>query len=76
MNTIVGPRDHGFDDSFYSVSGIQTAPYAFFRNGKLVGKEDEIEYWGKGEHKSLAGNNIEILSSGEVSMVAASLLFK
>lgn len=75
MNTIIGPRDHGFDDSFYSVSGIQAAPYAFFRNGKLVGKEDEIVYREKGEHISLAGNDIEILSSGEVSMVA-SLPFK
>lgn len=72
---MLGPRDHGFDDSFYSVSGIQAAPYAFFRNGKLVGKEDDIVYWEKGEHISLGENDIEILNSGEVSMVA-SLLFK
>jgi hypothetical protein len=28
-------NDIGFDESFYTMGGIQSAPYSFFRNGYL-----------------------------------------
>jgi len=48
---IDGPQDIGFDTSFMTISGIQGAPYAFFRNGYLDIDPSEAIGWEGGWYR-------------------------
>ena len=45
-----GPNDIGFDSTYYTVAGIQEAPYSFFRDGFLETSKEDIVYWHPGEY--------------------------
>ena len=56
---VQGPRNMGFDYSFVAMGGIQAGPYAFFKNGALVGDVSQLLVWQEGDY-----GNTKILSSG------------
>jgi arylsulfatase A-like enzyme len=45
-----GPRAHGFDYSFPLLEGIQSAPYAYFENDRLVGDASQLRQWAAGKY--------------------------
>lgn len=47
---IDGPSAHGIDSSLVLVGGIQQPPYAYFRDGQLVGNPDDWITWHKGNY--------------------------
>ncbi len=53
-----GPNEIGFDESFYTMGGIQSAPYSFFRNGYLTTKEEDIKMWEVGNYTKENGVSI------------------
>ena len=56
------PNDMGFDESFYTMSGIQSAPYSFFRNGHLETNIDDIKFWWKGTYATVNKNGESIIA--------------
>lgn len=56
-----GPNDIGFDESFYTTSGIQNPPYSFFRNGYLQTDIDDIKFWEEGSHATVNDNGESII---------------
>ncbi|GFH61474.1 hypothetical protein CTEN210_17950 [Chaetoceros tenuissimus] len=58
-----GPNDIGFDESFYTLGGIQSPPYSFFRNGYLQTNVDEIKFWRKGSYATVNDNGESIIGS-------------
>ena len=51
-----GPTDLGFDESFYTIQGIQQPPYSFFRDGYLTTDISDVKYWEKGEYGTSNNN--------------------
>jgi arylsulfatase A-like enzyme len=47
---IDGPDDIGFATSFITTAGIQSSPYAFFRDGYLDIDPSDAVYWTGGDH--------------------------
>lgn len=45
-----GPTAHGFDYSFLLLEGIQSAPYAYFENDRLVGDPKLLRRWTAGKY--------------------------
>ena len=61
-----GPQDIGFDVSYITPEGVQDAPYAFFRNGYLTTKAEDIRYFKAGLHPNANGSgNFTIQFDGE-----------
>ena len=56
-----GPNDIGFDESLYTMGGIQSPPYSFFRNGYLQTNVDDIKFWEKGSHATINDNGESII---------------
>ena len=52
------PNEIGFDESFYTMEGMQSAPYSFFRNGYLTTKEEDITMWKVGNYTKEKGISI------------------
>ena len=59
-----GPQDIGFLSLLITITGIQSAPYSFFREGILQTEKSDIRWWGKGECTMHEGNS-KIINSGE-----------
>ncbi|GFH49945.1 hypothetical protein CTEN210_06421 [Chaetoceros tenuissimus] len=57
-----GPNDIGFDESFYTMGGIQSAPYSFFRNGYLQTDIDDIKFWEQGSYATVNDNGESIIA--------------
>ena len=53
-----GPNDIGFDESYYTMGGIQSPPYSWFRNGYLITENEDITYWRRGVYNTSNGVNI------------------
>lgn len=53
-----GPRDMGFNKSYFTLGGIQSCPYSFFRNDKLDTEIDNIKYWNPGKYNMPKGESI------------------
>lgn len=51
-----GPNDLGFDESFFSMQGLRE-PYAFFEDGYLTTKEEDIVFYEKGSTWETANQN-------------------
>jgi arylsulfatase A len=45
-----GPLETGFDYSFNTLRGIQTWPYAYFENDRLVGSPNNLMIWNEGKY--------------------------
>ena len=56
-----GPNDIGFDESFYTMGGIQSAPYSFFRNGYLQTNINDIKFWEEGTYATVNDNGESII---------------
>ena len=64
---IQGPWDIGFNESYITIGGIQSAPFAFLRNSKFQQKDMEnIIYWNKGAYRMPFGRS-RIGNDGEGS---------
>jgi len=59
-----GPGDIGFKTSYITTGGIQSPPYAFFRNDVLDISLDQVKYWKKGKYSMPHGSSI-IISPGQ-----------
>ncbi|GFH57531.1 hypothetical protein CTEN210_14007 [Chaetoceros tenuissimus] len=46
-----GPNDYGFDESYFTMAGIQTPPYSFFRDGYLTTSMEDVKWWKTGRSK-------------------------
>lgn len=57
-----GPPDLGFDESFYTIQGIQKPPYSFFRDGYLTTDISDVKYWEKGEYDTANNNGKSIIN--------------
>merc|ERR1712232_445423 len=58
MPLIQGPKSIGFHESLISLSGIQAAPYNFFRNDLLDFDRKDTRWWWKGSSNALYGTSI------------------
>lgn len=47
-----GPLDRGFDHSYLVLRGIQTWPYAYFKNDRMVGDPADLLVWNSGSYGS------------------------
>ncbi|GFH50068.1 hypothetical protein CTEN210_06544 [Chaetoceros tenuissimus] len=56
-----GPNSIGFDESFYTMGGIQSAPYSFFRNEYLQTDVNNIKFWEEGTHTTVNNNGESII---------------
>jgi len=61
---IDGPQDIGFDDSYITISGIQSPPYSFFPDGYLTTSKSESFWWNKGAYNTTFGKSV-ILREGK-----------
>ena len=56
-----GPNSIGFDESFYTMGGIQSAPYSFFRNEYLQTDVEDIKFWEEGTYATVNNNGESII---------------
>jgi len=68
-------NDIGFDFSYLNISGVQAPPYAFFRNGLLVGEAGNMINWLPGQY---GNSNIRVggigISTWDTSQIETTLL--
>jgi hypothetical protein len=55
---IQGPDYLGFDRSYITTAGIQSPPYAFFRDDFLTTTPSNAKYWKKGTYQMTHGESI------------------
>lgn len=53
-----GPGDIGFEKSYITAAGIQSAPYAFFRDDHLEISPSDVKYWDGGQYPMESGTSI------------------
>jgi len=59
-----GPQDIGFSTSSVSLAGIQSQPYAYLTNGRMIVSEDDTMFYDEGSYERPQGTSI-IKKSGE-----------
>lgn len=62
---IQGPQDIGFDESYFTIGGIQAPPYSFFRDGYLTTNASEVTYWEEGSEHNMTCGLSKIAHGGE-----------
>jgi len=53
-----GPKNMGFNKSYFTLSGIQNCPYVFFRNDNLKTEVSDVKFWIPGNYSMPEGESI------------------